>query len=118
MSSELIRQDYRDAERDPETGHQRSLLYQMSRITTERGALTFDDRLDALALGVKFFADAAAQDQQKQQAFRQQEQMDWAVQCFMDETGASVDALALGFRPAGPRRSYGGVQRQTIGSRA
>ena len=118
VSSELIRQDYRDAERDPETGHQRSLLYQMSRITTERGALTFDDRLDALALGVKFFADAAAQDQQKQQAFRQQEQMDWAVQCFMDETGASVDALALGFRPAGPRRSYGGVQRQTIGSRA
>jgi hypothetical protein len=117
VSSELIRKDYRDAERDPETGHQRSLLYQMSRITTERGALTFDDRLDALALGVKFFADAAAQDQQKQQAFRQQEQMDWAVQCFMDETGASVDALALGFRPAGPRRSYGGVQRPVVGSR-
>jgi hypothetical protein len=117
MSSELIRQDYRDAERDPEGGHQRSLMFQMSRITIERGALTFDDRLDALALGVKFFTDAAAQDQQRQQSLRQQEQMDWAVQCFMDETGASVDALALGFRPAGPRRSYGGVQRPAIGSR-
>jgi hypothetical protein len=117
VSSELIRQDYRDAERDPEGGHQRSLLFQMSRITVERGALTFDDRIDALALGVKFFTDAAAQDQQKQQALRQQDLMDWAVQCFSDEMGASVDALALGFKPAGPRRSYGGVRRPVVGSR-
>jgi len=117
VSSELIRQDYRDAERDPEGGHQRSLLFQMSRITVERGALTFDDRIDALALGVKFFTDAAAQDQQKQQALRQQDLMDWAVQCFSDEMGASVDALALGFKPAGPRRSYGGVRRPAVGSR-
>jgi hypothetical protein len=117
VSSELIRQDYRDAERDPEGGHQRSLLFQMSRITVERGALTFDDRIDALALGVKFFTDAAAQDQQKQQALRQQDLMDWAVQCFNDEMGASVDALALGFKPAGPRRSYGGVRRPAVGSR-
>jgi hypothetical protein len=117
VSSELIRQDYRDAERDPEGGHQRSLLFQLSRITVERGALTFDDRIDALALGVKFFTDAAAQDQQKQQALRQQDLMDWAVQCFNDEMGASVDALALGFKPAGPRRSYGGVRRPAVGSR-
>jgi hypothetical protein len=117
VSHELVRQDYRDAERDPEKGHQRSLMFQMSRITTERGALMHDDRIDALSLAVGFFTDAAAQDQQRQQSLRQQEQMDWAVQCFMDETGASVDALALGFRPAGPRRSYGGVQRPAIGSR-
>jgi hypothetical protein len=68
-------------------------------------------------LGVKFFTDAAAQDQQKQQALRQQDLMDWAVQCFNDEMGASVDALALGFKPAGPRRSYGGVRRPAVGSR-
>ena len=117
VSSELIRKDYRDAERDPDNGHQRSLLFQMSRITVERGALTFDDRIDALSLAVQFFTEAAAQDQRKQQANRQQELMDWSVQAFMDESGASVDALALGFKPTGPRRSYGGVKRQAVGAR-
>ena len=89
----------------------------MSRITTERGALTFDDRIDALSLAVQFFTDAAAQDQRKQQAARQQDLMDWSVQAFMDESGSSVDALALGFKPGGPRRSYGGVKRPVVGAR-
>jgi hypothetical protein len=111
MSAELIRKDYREAERDPEKGHQRSLMYQLSRITTERGALVHDDRIDALSLALKFFTDAAAQDQMREQQLRQQDLMDWAVDCFLDETGSSIDVLALGFKPAGVRRSYGGVKR-------
>lgn len=111
VSSELIRQDYRTAERDQDKGHQRSLMYQLSRITTERGALLHDDRIDALSLAVRFFTEAAAQDQQRQQQFRQQELMDWAVQAFLDESGASIDALALGFRPTPPGRSYAAVVR-------
>jgi hypothetical protein len=118
VSSELIRKDYRDAERDPEKGHQRSLMYQLSRITTERGALMADDRIDSLSIAVAFFTEAAAQDQRKQQATRQGEIEDWARQCLMDETGASVDALALGFKPRQMNRSYGGVTRQTVGGRA
>lgn len=116
VSSELIRKDYRDAERDADNGHQRSLLFQMSRITTERGALARDDRIDALSIAVQFFTDAAAQDQRKQAAQRQQELMDWSVQSFLDETGASVDALALGFKPTGSRKAYGGVIRQPLGA--
>lgn len=116
VSKELIRRDYRDAERDVDGGHERSLMFQFSRITIERGALRFDDRIDATSLALKFFTDAAAQDQQKAQAARQQELYDWAIQSFMDETGASVDNLALGFKPSGPRRSYGGVSRRSIGS--
>ena len=111
MSAELIRKDYREAERDAEKGHQRSLMYQLSRITTERGALVHDDRIDALSLALKFFTDAAAQDQMREQQLRQQDLMDWAVDCFLDETGSSIDVLALGFKPAGARRSYGGVKR-------
>jgi hypothetical protein len=118
VSSELIRKDYRDAERDPEKGHQRSLMYQLSRITTERGALLHDDRIDSLSLAVAFFTEAAAQDQRKQQQARQGEIEDWSRQCLMDETGASVDALALGFKPRPMNRSYGGVSRQTVGGRA
>lgn len=116
VSSELIRKDYRDAERDPEKGHQRSLMYQLSRITTERGALMHDDRIDALSLAVQFFTESAAQDQQRQAQVRQDEMMEWTVQAFLDETGASIDALAMGFKPAGPRRSYGGVHRRPVGA--
>jgi len=116
VSAELIRKDYRDAERDADNGHQRSLMYQLSRITMERGSLSFDDRIDALALAAKFFTDAAAQDQQKAQAARQDDLEDWSRQAFMDETGASLDVLALGFKAAAPGRYYGGVKRQKVGS--
>jgi uncharacterized protein YajQ (UPF0234 family) len=68
FNTELIQSDWAGAERDPETGHPRSLLYQMSRITIERGALQFDDRIDALALGCAYFVEAAAQDQERAKA--------------------------------------------------
>jgi len=111
VSSELIRRDYHDAERDPETGHQRSLMYQLSRITVDRGSLTFDDRIDATALGVKFFTDAAAQDQEKAKAARQDELEDTMRQAWFDETGSSIDALALGWKPQPKARAFGGVRR-------
>ena len=111
VSSELIKKDYNEAERDPETGHQRSLMYQLSRITVERGSLSFDDRLDAVALGVKFFTDAAAQDQEKAKATRQEELDDAMRQAWFDETGASIDALAMGWKPQPMAAAYGGVKR-------
>ena len=39
-----------------------SLWYQMTRITYDRGCLKHDDRLDALAIGVRYFVDAMDQD--------------------------------------------------------
>lgn len=38
------------------------LFYQMTRITKERGAIKHDDRLDALAMAVQFFADVLCLD--------------------------------------------------------
>lgn len=111
VSTELIRRDYQHAERDNETGHQRSLMYQLSRITTDRGSLQFDDRIDALALGVKFFTDAAAQDQDRAKADRDAELFDATLQAWFDETGASLDGLALGFRPQPRVGVHGGIRR-------
>jgi hypothetical protein len=111
VSSEMIRRDYHDAERDPETGHQRSLMLQLSRITIDRGSLQFDDRIDALALGVKFFTDAAAQDQEKAKAARQDDLEDAMRQAWFDETGSSIDALALGWKPQPKAVAYGGIKR-------
>ena len=110
VNSDLIRKDYLEAERSAEGGHERSLMFQMSRITEERNALSKDDRIDALALAVQFFSEAAAQDQQLKASERAyelwQNQMDMA----MDETGASIDALAMGLPRKSISRSYGGVR--------
>lgn len=40
-------------------------LYQMTRLTRDRGALKFDDRLDALAMAVSEWTSAMARDEQK-----------------------------------------------------
>jgi hypothetical protein len=40
-----------------------SLLYQMTHITRERGALKFDDRLDALAMAVGYWVESMARDE-------------------------------------------------------
>ena len=111
VNSELIRKDYLQAERSTEGGHERSLLFQMSRITEERNALSKDDRIDALALAVQFFSEAAAQDQQLKASERAYELWQNQIEMASDETGASVDALALGLPRKSISRSYGGVKR-------
>ena len=111
VSTDVIKKDYATAERDPESGHQRSLLYGMSRITTDRGSLLFDDKIDALSLGIKFFTEAAAQDQVRQKRERQEELDDLIRDAWFDETGASLDDLACGFKPQPSSGAYGGVRR-------
>ena len=55
IRDEVIRSDYQTA-RDVDGKHalKYSLMYQLTRMTRERGAVAHDDRLDALALGVEF----------------------------------------------------------------
>ena len=43
----------------------KSVVYQMTRISYERGALRFDDRLDALAIGVAYFTEQMARDERE-----------------------------------------------------
>lgn len=56
----------------------RQLMYQLSRITRDKGALKHDDRLDVLAMAVAYFAEAMARDTEKahnehQEALRDKE---------------------------------------------
>jgi hypothetical protein len=39
-----------------------------------------------------------------------------ARQAFLDEAGASIDQLALGFRPTARGRAWGGVKRPSVGA--
>lgn len=111
VASHVIRADYQEAESDPERGHQRSLMYQLSRITTERGSLEMDDRIDVVALGVAHFTEAAAQDQQKQAQKRADAIQEEMLRAWFDETDEGIDALAMGLMPRAARRVYGGVSR-------
>lgn len=43
---------------------QYSLFYQMTRITRDKGSLKFDDRLDVLAMAVRYWVDAMARDEE------------------------------------------------------
>ncbi|MGV8919533.1 MAG: phage terminase large subunit [Pseudomonas sp.] len=63
IQESLIDKDYRTSLNNDgtlDTGY--GLLYQLTRITRERGSLAHDDRLDALAIGVQFFTEAMEKD--------------------------------------------------------
>lgn len=63
IQESLIDKDYRTAfNNDGTLDTAYSLLYQLTRITRERGSLAHDDRLDALAIGVQFFTEAMEKD--------------------------------------------------------
>lgn len=60
VDESIIAKDYDTIQQyTTETRAYRSLVYQLTRITRERGALRFDDRLDALALLVAQFKEMA-----------------------------------------------------------
>ena len=60
VDQKLIQRDF-DTASDPKY----SMIYQMTRLTRDRGALIHDDRLDALAIAVAFWTEAMARDNNK-----------------------------------------------------
>ena len=73
------------------------LFYQMSRMCREKGAVRHDDRLDALAQGVKYFTDAMSIS--AQEVIKQRKRDDWndLLEAFLDDPQAATNHLALGF---------------------
>lgn len=61
------------------------LFYQMSRISKERGSLRHDDRLDALAMAVKYFVDYLNVDQEFQKNLAKEEEVDTMLNNFKTE---------------------------------
>lgn len=62
-----------------------SLLYQMTHLTRDRGSLRQDDRVDALAHGVRFFRDLMAQDAQVAEDRHLQELRDKQIEDFRQQ---------------------------------
>jgi hypothetical protein len=74
VDKKVIRNDYDSCQHlPPESALRYQLIYQMTRITADRGALSNDDRLDALAMACQYWVDALAQDADKRIGQRKEE---------------------------------------------
>jgi len=113
--SRVLKQDYRMLDEDPEHGYSKSLAWQLSRLSSEKGCLDFDDRCDSLAIALAYFVEAAAQDQMRTQAERAAQIQREDMEVWMSEQVGAIDCLALGWRPQ-PNQSgaYGGVKQLSV----
>lgn len=113
--SRVLKQDYKLLDEDPEHGYSRSLAWQLSRLTDEKGCLDHDDRIDALAIALAYYVEAAAQDQMRTQLDRQAQMQAEDMEAWMSEQEGAIDSLALGWRPQITRNgSYGGVRQLSV----
>ena len=85
VSPEVIRKDFETAQGyPPELQLRYQLMYQMSRITKDRGAITHDDRLDALSIAVAYWTEQMAQDAETKIQDRKTELLNKELQAFSD----------------------------------
>lgn len=101
FDSKTIQDDYDSARVhfSPDKAPQYMLFYQLSRLSKDKGSLRHDDRLDALAQGVKFFLDYLDVDQEQQKNLRKEESIDRLLDSFskdwMDEHGGKQNTIKL-----------------------
>ena len=85
VDPDVIKDDFQTIQKYPhESQLKYSLFYQMSRLTRDRGAITHDDRLDALSIAVAYWVEQMAQDAEVKMAERKVELLDKELQAFQD----------------------------------
>jgi hypothetical protein len=81
----VITNDYRSALSYPiEQQTRYMLMYQLSRITRDKGSLVHDDRLDALSIAVGYWTQQMAANADQSMVDRQQELLHQELQAFTD----------------------------------
>lgn len=101
ISPDVIEQDYRTAMKYEQSVRQsKMLIYQMTRITSERGCLRHDDRLDALSIAVAYWVEQMARDEEMGIEQIKADALDRELERFMenavDPTGRRSNALLGG----------------------
>ena len=105
----MVEWDYRsNKDEAPEKRLLYMLFYQMSRMCREKGAVRHDDRLDALAQGVKYFTDALAISAQEVVKERKREEWNDMLQAFLDDPQSETNHLVLGMSLDQKRLARGG----------
>lgn len=97
IDQRLIEWDYKsNHDMAPEERLPRMLMYQLTRMCREKGAVRHDDRVDALALGVKYFQDILAISAKEQDIQRSREQWANMINGFLDAPTLATDLLVAG----------------------
>jgi hypothetical protein len=97
IDPKVIKWDYESSsERPTETRFQYMLGYQISRMCREKGAVKHDDRVDALAQGVKWFTDALSISADQVKVDREKQEWIDHLQAWMDDPQSEANYLALG----------------------
>jgi hypothetical protein len=97
IDSRLITWDYQsNPDHAPEERLPRMLMYQLTRMCREKGAVKHDDRLDCLSLGVKYFQDVMAVSQNEQIIQESRAQWNRMLQTFIDHPQQATDILVQG----------------------
>jgi hypothetical protein len=87
VDPKIIDSDYGSTQKyTPETALKYQLFYQMSRITTDRGALAQDDRLDVLSMAVSYWVEQMARDVDNAMQDRKETLMRNELQKFMEHS--------------------------------
>ena len=89
------------------------LFYQMSRMCREKGAVKHDDRLDALAQGVKYFTDCMSISAQEAVNQRKREEWNDMLQASIEDPQGSANHLVLGLN-ADQRRQARGLNKTSV----
>ena len=81
------KRDYEEHKEEP----RRQLFYQMTRLTRDKGSLQYDDRIDTLSMGVNYWVEQMAADENQAYQDRQEYQLEENIRSFMEQTGAMQD---------------------------
>lgn len=91
VDPKVIENDYRSANAYESTQRlSKMLVYQMTRLTSERGALRHDDRIDALSIAVAYWSEQMAVDEARGIARQKQEALDNELRKFMKSAGKNA----------------------------
>ena len=97
VDPKVIKWDYdSNADAPSESRFMYMLGYQISRMCREKGAVKHDDRIDALAQGVKWFTDALALSASEQIKTRKMEEWVDHLESWVDDPQAEANHMVLG----------------------
>ncbi len=98
IDHKAIEKDYKSTQHlPPEKALQYQLIYQMTRITRDRGALRHDDRLDALSIAVNYWVEQMDADVDRQVANRKEKAMEQELSKFMENAMGNYKATQKGW---------------------
>jgi len=85
IDSDAMKRDWESVQGyPPEQAPQYTLMYQMTRMTKDRGAVRHDDRVDVLAIGVNYWVEQMASDAMELMNDRREQLLDQELEKFVD----------------------------------